>query len=170
MLIGQAPGQAAHESDIPWNDRSGNRLREWLGLSSAVFYNDSAVALMPMGFCFPGKGQAGDLPPRPVCAPLWHDAILKSLMKVELTVIIGQYAFQRYLGDSYDSITDAVRDYDSHLPRRIALPHPSPRNSFWLKRNPWFESELLPTLRVRVADMFAEPVGDTTEAARSGSQ
>lgn len=150
VIIGQAPGRAAHESGIPWNDKSGERLREWLGITPEVFYDDSRVALLPMGFCYPGTGRAGDLAPRPECAPLWHDKLLRAMKNLGLTVFIGRYAFERYLGDRYEDVTEAVKDFKVLLPERVALPHPSPRNNIWLKKNPWFRASVVPALQRRV--------------------
>lgn len=151
VIIGQAPGAAAHASGVPWDDRSGERLRDWLGVTHDQFYDARVMALMPMGFCYPGTGRSGDLAPRPECAPLWHDRMLRAFKSVRLTVIVGKYAFARYLGAEYGSITDAARSHRDLLPSRIALPHPSPRNNIWLKKNPWFERDALPRLRARVA-------------------
>lgn len=151
LIIGQAPGVRAHESGTPWHDRSGDRLREWLGLSSDEFYNEQLVALLPMGFCYPGSSGRGDLPPRPECAPEWHERIMSRLSEVALTVFVGKYAVEKYLGSVYSNLTDAVRDAKSQLPARIVLPHPSPRNNIWLAKNPWFEGDVLPRLRDRVA-------------------
>lgn len=150
VVIGQAPGAAAHESGVPWDDRSGQRLRSWLGVSDAEFSDPDLVALLPMGFCYPGTGSGGDLRPRPECAPEWHERLLAGFESVSLTIIIGKWAFERYLGDEYGTLTDAVRACDDLLPGRIALPHPSPRNNIWLKKHPWFEGEVLPALRARV--------------------
>lgn len=150
VLIGQAPGRVAHESGVPWNDASGRRLRQWLGVSDEEFYDPSLIALVPMGFCFPGKGKGGDMPPRPECAPLWHPRILPKLRKVELTVYIGRYPFERYLAREFASLTEGVRAADRLLPDRILLPHPSPRNQLWIRANPWFEQEVLPLLQRRV--------------------
>ena len=151
LIIGQAPGAAAHASGVPWDDRSGERLRAWLGVTPEVFYNPALVALMPMGFCYPGKGRSGDNPPRPECAPLWHERIRGALGAVALTVYVGQYAFARYLGDEYATITDAARAFDELLPSRVALPHPSPRNNIWLKKHRWFEKDAVPALQRCVA-------------------
>lgn len=154
LIIGQAPGVAAHESGIPWNDRSGERLRDWLGLSELQFYDAKRVALMPMGFCYPGKRSTGDAPPRPECAPLWHPRLLHAFKNVILTVYIGSYAYERYLSDRFESVTDAVRAFDRLMPSSVALPHPSPRNNIWLKKNGWFESHLVPKLRASVASVI----------------
>jgi len=149
LIVGQAPGKAAHESGIPWNDPSGDRLREWMGMSREVFYDARQVALVPMGFCYPGKGKSGDMPPRKECAPLWHEQVLSALTNVKLTIFIGRYACGYYLPE-YDTLLAATQDYARQLPKRIALPHPSPRNNIWLKKNAWFEASVLPKLRARV--------------------
>lgn len=146
LIIGQAPGQAAHESGVPWNDRSGDRLREWLGLGPERFYDEGLVALMPMGFCFPGKGRTGDAPPRPECAPLWHPRLLGVLGGVRLTIYVGRFAFERYLSETYATQTEAIRACRELLPARMALPHPSPLNNRWLAKNRWFEREVVPQL------------------------
>ncbi len=150
LIIGQAPGAAADKTGVPWDDRSGDRLRDWLGLSPDAFYDEQRVALMPMGFCFPGKGRSGDLAPRPECAPQWHQSLLNEFTGVRFTIFVGQYAFKRYLADQYTSLTSATQAHSDLLPKRIALPHPSPRNNIWLRRNPWFEEECLPALQKRV--------------------
>ncbi|MFG0273701.1 MAG: uracil-DNA glycosylase family protein [Phycisphaerales bacterium] len=153
VIIGQAPGAAAHRSGTPWDDASGRRLREWLGLTDAQFYDARLVALVPMGFCYPGKGASGDMAPRAECAPLWHERLLRGMRRIELTVLIGRYALERYIDGAYGSITDAARAHAALLPERIALPHPSPRNNIWLKKHPWFGAEALPALRERVAQL-----------------
>lgn len=147
LIIGQAPGARVHASGIPWDDPSGDRLREWLGVNRGVFYDESQVAIMPMGFCYPGKGRSGDLPPRPECAPRWHTRLLSCLPNIQLTLLIGQYAQRYYLGRQYSTLTAAVREWREHLPQYFALPHPSPRNHSWLRNNPWFESDVLPQLK-----------------------
>ncbi len=151
LLIGQAPGSVAHASGTPWSDRSGQRLREWLGVSEQVFYDASRFAILPMGFCYPGGGSGGDLPPRPECAPAWHGKLRTSLQHIELTVLIGRYAFGYELGDRYDNLTQAVQASADLLPEKIVLPHPSPRNNRWLARNPWFTKDVVPALQARVA-------------------
>ena len=148
VIIGQAPGSRVHESGVPWRDDSGDRLRDWTGLSDAEFYDPNKVALMPMGFCYPGKGRSGDLPPRPECAPLWHERILATLKDIRLTLLVGSYAQARYLETK--SLTDAVRDFRGHGPDFFPLPHPSWRSGIWMKRNPWFEKDVLPALRKSV--------------------
>jgi uracil-DNA glycosylase family 4 len=145
VIIGQAPGQKAHDSGIPWNDASGRTLRKWLGVTEEQFYNPAIFALLPMGFCFPGKGKTGDLAPRKECAPRWHKEILSTL-KPELILLIGKYAQDYYLNDGLD-LTERVRNAEFYLPLYFPLPHPSPRNQFWLKKNQWFEEEILLELR-----------------------
>jgi len=154
LVIGQAPGAVAHETGIPWNDRSGARLRAWLGLDDEAFYDPERVALMPMGFCFPGKGRSGDLAPRPECAPRWHDRLLGGFGEVGLTVIVGRHAAARY-ASADESITSLARDFAAWLPDRIVIPHPSPRNGPWLKQHPWFESEAVPAMQERVRGLLA---------------
>lgn len=155
LIIGQAPGARVHASGIPWDDTSGDRLRDWLGVSRGIFYDESQVAIMPMGFCYPGKGRSGDLPPRPECAPRWHATLLSCLPNIQLTLLIGQYAQRYYLGRRYSTLTAMVGNWREHLPQYFALPHPSPRNHSWLRNNPWFETDVLPELR-RVASQVAE--------------
>jgi uracil-DNA glycosylase len=151
VIIGQAPGTKVHMTGIPWDDPSGNQLRKWMGISTEVFYDPSKIALMPMGFCYPGKGKSGDLPPRPECAPQWHEAILKQLPKIQLTIFIGQYAQEYYLKDAKKkNLTETVKHYIEYLPDYLPLPHPSPRNRFWLTKNPWFEQEVVSELQARV--------------------
>jgi uracil-DNA glycosylase len=148
IIIGQAPGQKVQDSGIPWDDASGNELRRWLGVSKEQFYDDKLFALVPMGFCYPGKGVSGDLPPRPECAPLWHATLLKNMKKVKLIILIGQYSQKYYLGQKLKPIlTETVKNYQEYLPRYLPLVHPSPRNKIWQKKNPWFEKEVIPELR-----------------------
>lgn len=151
LIIGQAPGTRVHESGVPWDDASGARLREWLGLDEATFYDPAQIALMPMGFCFPGTGSSGDLPPRPECAPLWHERLRAALPEVRLTLLVGQYAQGRYLpARPRRSVTEAVRRYAEAPDGLFPLPHPSWRVTLWMRKNHWFESEVLPVLRERV--------------------
>jgi len=156
LVAGQAPGRKVHESGVPFADASGDRLREWLGLSPEVFYDPRRVAILPMGFCFPGTGKAGDLPPRPECAPEWRERLLKHLKNLKLTLVIGQYAQAYHLPDAGESVTSTVQSWRQHWPSVVPLPHPSPRNNIWLKRNPWFEKELLPRLRTQVARVLKD--------------
>ncbi|EMK6669010.1 uracil-DNA glycosylase family protein [Vibrio fluvialis] len=147
LIIGQAPGIRVHESSIPWNDPSGDRLRQWLNVDKETFYNPKQIAIMPMGLCYPGKGKSGDLPPRKECAPLWHQKVLAQLPNIEITLLIGQYAQNYYLKDKPSTLTDTVRQWQRWAPRYIPLPHPSPRNTLWLKKNPWFEDEVVTYIR-----------------------
>ena len=148
VIIGQAPGTKVHASGIPWDDASGKQLRNWLNVSSEVFYNPQNFAIIPMGFCYPGKGKSGDLPPRPECAPQWHQSLLDKLLKVELIILIGMYSQKYYLGrEAKQTLTETVKNYNEYLPKYLPLPHPSPRNRFWLTKNPWFEVEVLPMLQ-----------------------
>ncbi len=153
LIIGQAPGIRVHQSGVPWDDASGKRLRAWMGVDEAVFYDPQQVALMPTGFCYPGKGASGDLPPRPECAPLWHDRLLALLPRVDTTLIIGRYAMARYLDAA--NLTEAARRWRDYAPERWPLPHPSPRNRHWPRANPWFEAEVLPALQRRIAATLA---------------
>lgn len=153
LIIGQAPGRAAHEAGRPFDDLSGERLRAWLGISRECFYDASRIALVPMGFCYPGRGKSGDLPPRPECAAAWRAPLMAHLQAVELTLALGQYAQRYCFGADRRNLTERVKDWRSTWPRLLALPHPSPRNNLWLARNPWFEQEVLPALRARVAEL-----------------
>lgn len=156
LIVSQAPGRKVHATGIPFNDVSGDRLRDWLGVDRDTFYEAQRIAIVPMGFCFPGSGRNGDLPPRPECAPTWHPRLLPMLKRVQLTLAIGQYAQTGILGDRCGpSLTDTMQAWREHLARGVLpLPHPSPRNRAWLKRNPWFETELLPVLRSEVAHVL----------------
>ncbi|MFC1492488.1 uracil-DNA glycosylase family protein [candidate division KSB1 bacterium] len=148
LIVGQAPGTRVHETGIPWNDPSGDRLRNWLQFSREQFYNEENLAIIPMGYCYPGKGKSGDLPPRKECAELWLDRLLEHLPDLELTLLIGQYAQQHYLVNRRKkTLTETVRNWREYLPEYIPLIHPSPRNTFWLQKNPWFEQDLIPELR-----------------------
>ncbi len=155
IIIGQAPGTKVHATGVPWDDPSGRQLRKWLGISDADFYDETKVALVPMGFCYPGKGKGGDLPPRPECAPLWHDRLWEKMSKIELVILIGTYAQKQYLAKKAEkNLTETVRAYQNYLPRYFPLPHPSPRNRFWLSKNSWFEEEVIPDLKERVLDIL----------------
>jgi uracil-DNA glycosylase len=152
LIVGQAPGAKVHATGIPWNDPSGDRLRDWLAMDRETFYDDSRIAIVPMGFCYPGRDpRGGDLPPRPECAPTWHPPLRAALRQVELTLLVGSYAQAWYLGKRRKrTMTETVRAFRNYLPECLPLPHPSWRNTAWLKRHPWFEAELLPVLRGRV--------------------
>ena len=155
LIAGQAPGRKVHDTGIPFNDPSGDRLREWLGISKETFYDSKQIAILPMGFCYPGTGKSGDLAPRPECAIKWRKALLSSLTNIQLTLVIGQYAIAYHLPKEGKKLTDVVYNWERYWPDTIPLPHPSPRNNFWLKRNPWFQSELLPKLRSRVSNVLS---------------
>jgi uracil-DNA glycosylase len=155
LIAGQAPGRKVHETGIPFNDASGDRLRAWLGMSREVFYDARQVAILPMGFCYPGTGKSGDLPPRPECAPVWRVPLLSHLKQLQLTLVIGQYAQAYHLAGEAGSLTEIVQAWRKHWPHTAPLPHPSPRNNLWLKRNPWFEVELIPLLQARVVEVLA---------------
>lgn len=153
LIVSQAPGRKVHETGIPFNDPSGDRLREWMGIDRDTFYDESRIAIVPMGLCFPGTGKGGDLPPCPVCAPTWHPRLLPLLTEIQLTLVIGQYAHKGLLGKRRQrNLTETVKAWQDFLPHgQLPLPHPSPRNQMWLRRNPWFETDLLPQLRSSVA-------------------
>ncbi|HJV00625.1 MAG TPA: uracil-DNA glycosylase family protein [Burkholderiaceae bacterium] len=156
LIVGQAPGARVHASGIPWDDASGARLRQWLGLEAGNFYDASSIAIIPMGYCYPGRGQSGDLPPRRECATLWLDQLLAELPHIELTLLIGLHAQRHFLGSGRkSSLTETVRAWREFGPRYLPLPHPSPRNTPWFQRHPWFERELLPALRERIASLTA---------------
>lgn len=156
LIIGQAPGMRVHESGVPWDDPSGHRLREWMGISETDFYDANKVAIVPMGFCYPGTGNSGDLPPRPECAPLWHQRLLAELTNIKLTMPVGNYAQKHVLGQRVGTtLTATVNNWKAYRPGYLPLPHPSPRNNRWLKKNAWFESDLLPYLRRRVKRILA---------------
>ncbi len=155
LIAGQAPGKKVHESGVPFDDASGKRLREWMGVTRDVFYDPEQVAILPMGFCYPGTGKSGDLPPRAECAPAWREQLLSRLSQLELTLVIGQYAQAYHLDEAKSSLTEKVRAWRNYWPGTVPLPHPSPRNNIWLRRNPWFETDLLPVLRQRVAAVLS---------------
>ena len=156
LIVGQAPGRKVHASGVPFDDASGERLREWLGITREQFYDARQVALLPMGFCYPGTGKSGDLPPRSECAPAWRAPLLSHLKKLQLTLVIGQYAIAHHLPNERGSLTDTVQAWQNHWPTVVPLPHPSPRNNVWLKRNLWFELDVLPMMRTRIAEVLGE--------------
>lgn len=173
LIIGQAPGTKVHASGVPWDDASGERLRAWLQMDRDTFYDTRHVAIMPMGFCYPGRGKGGDLPPRPECAPRWHARVRALLPRVRLTLLIGRYAQAHYLGATRGaSLEETVRDWPRHLREGFfPLPHPSPRNTLWLKRRPWFDRDVVPALRAAVAaatdgDDRGEDAGDGRRGPR----
>jgi uracil-DNA glycosylase len=151
LIVGQAPGSKVHASGVPFDDASGDRLRQWMGVERALFYDSKTVAILPMGFCYPGTGKSGDLPPRRECAPQWRAPLLAAMPNIELTLVIGQYAIAWHLPDvSATNLTETVRAWREHWPAVLPLPHPSPRNNIWLKANPWFNDEVVPMLQARV--------------------
>lgn len=156
LIAGQAPGRRVHESGIPFDDPSGDRLREWMGVERETFYDARRVAILPMGFCYPGTGKSGDLPPRKECADAWRERLLDTVDGIRLTLVIGQYAQKWHLRSGAESLTSVVRNWRTYLPRYLPLPHPSPRNNIWLKKNPWFTDEVLPYLKRRVRTILTE--------------
>lgn len=159
LIAGQAPGRRVHESGVPFQDPSGDRLREWMGVSEAVFYNPRKIAIVPMGFCYPGSSTSGDHPPRPECASTWRERVLGNLPNVRLTLVLGRYAQSYHLGPPKRGVTEAVAAWREFWPDQLALPHPSPRNQGWFKKHDWFETEILPVLRIRVAELVNESLG-----------
>ncbi len=155
LLVGQAPGSKTHEKGRPFDDVSGKRLREWLGVTEEQFYDPRLFAIIPMGFCFPGTGKGGDMPPRPECAPAWRKPLLDALPNIKLTLVLGQYAMNWHLGDRKSrTLTETVKRWQEFWPDYLPLPHPSPRNIRWFKANPWFEADVIPVLRKRVSALI----------------
>lgn len=156
VIIGQAPGTKVHASGIPWDDASGKQLRAWLDVTDEQFYNPEIFAIIPMGFCYPGKGKSGDLPPRPECAPQWHDLLWEKLPNVELVLLIGMYAQRYYLkNNAKKTLTETVGNFEAYLPKFMPLPHPSPRNRFWFTKNPWFQEAILPILKQKIQNIIS---------------
>ncbi|MGL5236371.1 MAG: uracil-DNA glycosylase family protein [Empedobacter falsenii] len=154
-IIGQAPGLRVHETGVPWNDASGNELRKWLNVTVDQFYNPELFALLPIGFCYPGKGKSGDLPPRKECAPLWHTRLLDEMKEIQLILLIGQYSQKYYLKNKMNkNITENILNFNDYLPDYFPLPHPSPRNFIWMNKNPWFKENVLPELKNRVKNIL----------------
>ncbi len=155
LIVGQAPGRVVHQTSIPWNDKSGDNLRNWLDMDKDVFYDTSKIAIVPMGFCYPGTGKSGDLAPRPECAPLWHSSLLTRMPKLKLVLLIGQYAQKYYLKEqAKPTLTETVKNFEAYLPNYFVLPHPSPRNNIWQAKNEWFAEEVIPVLRETVQDIL----------------
>lgn len=154
LIAGQAPGRRVHESGIPFDDPSGDRLRDWLGINSQTFYDSKKIAIVPMGFCFPGTGKSGDLPPRPECAEAWRQSLMAQMKNIGLKVLVGRYAIDWHLNRKRESLTTIIQDRGLWEQDMFALPHPSPRNNIWLKKNPWFEAEILPDLKKRVTQLL----------------
>jgi uracil-DNA glycosylase len=156
LIAGQAPGKKVHESGIPFDDASGNRLREWMGVSKDIFYDSRQIAILPMGFCYPGSGKSGDLPPRVECESAWRKQLLEQLANLEMTLVLGKYAQAYHFGKASSSLTELVKSWRSYWPNLVPLPHPSPRNNIWLAKNSWFEAELLPPLRTAISSILAK--------------
>ncbi|MGB5817910.1 MAG: uracil-DNA glycosylase family protein [Saonia sp.] len=155
VIIGQAPGAIVHETGVPWDDKSGENLRKWMGIDDAFFYDAKKIGLVPMGFCYPGRGKSGDNPPTKECAPKWHNTLLNRIEKPELILLIGKYAQDYYLnGTSKRTLTETVKNYTYYLPKYFVLPHPSPRNNIWQVKNEWFKKEVLPELKRRIEKAF----------------
>lgn len=152
LIAGQAPGSKVHASGIPFDDPSGDRLRQWMGIERNTFYDERRIAILPMAFCYPGKGTSGDLPPMPICAQTWRKKILQALPNISLTVVIGQYAQAWHLPFQQRTLTQTVRDWAQYDENLLPIPHPSPRNNIWLAKNKWFEDEVIPVLRRRVSN------------------
>ena len=164
LIAGQAPGRRVHETGLPFNDPSGDRLRKWLGVTRDEFYDPTKFSIIPMGFCFPGTGRSGDLPPRPECAELWRDRLLSRLKNIEMTIVLGQYAQRYHLPGSPKKIADAAAQWRRTWPHLVMAPHPSPRNQLWLRSNPWFERDVVPKLRNRIRMLLA-PAGCSTPSS-----
>ncbi|WP_035455865.1 uracil-DNA glycosylase family protein [Algoriphagus terrigena] len=157
LIVGQAPGTKVHATGVPWNDPSGDELRRWLGVDKETFYNPRIFGIMPMGFCYPGRGKGGDLPPMPECAPTWHEPLMQHMPNLQLTLLIGSYAQAYYLRlGRRVTLTETVKNYQDYLPKFFPLVHPSPRNRLWMRRNPWFEETVVPSLRRVVWDLIRE--------------
>lgn len=154
VIIGQAPGSIVHNTGTPWDDKSGERLRNWLDIDKKTFYDSKIFAIIPMGFCYPGKGKTGDLPPRKKCAPTWHSLLFEQLKNIELILLIGHYAQNYYLTNAKKTLTETVKNHQEYTPKYIVLPHPSPRNNIWLKKNDWFEKDNLFYLRNRIQQII----------------
>jgi len=151
LIVGQAPGRKVHASGIPWDDASGKNLRKWLDVDSDTFYDASKFGILPMGFCYPGTGKTGDLPPRPECAPQWHQPLLNMMPDLKLVLLIGMYAQKYYLKKTRKkTLTETVRNWEEYLPKYLPLPHPSPRNGIWMRKNEWFEANVVPFLQEKV--------------------
>jgi uracil-DNA glycosylase len=156
LVAGQAPGARVHATGIPWDDPSGERLRAWMGVSNDIFYDQSRIAIVPIGFCYPGRGSSGDLPPRRECSAIWFDRLFARMPSIELTLLVGRYAQRHFLAARYKPLADTVRAWREYAPRYIPLPHPSPRNQPWFTRHRWFDAELLPMLRSRIGALLSQ--------------
>lgn len=157
ILISQAPGRKAHDQNLAWMDLSGKKLREWLGVDEDKFYNPDNFAILPMGFCYPGKGKTGDLPPMKICAPTWQDQVFSELKNIKLIILIGSYATKYYLPKDKRNLTEKIENFEEYLPKYWILPHPSPVNHFWRRKNPWFEEQIVGKLQKRVFQILSAP-------------
>ena len=165
VIIGQAPGRIVHESGIPWDDKSGDNLRMWMNVDKETFYNPDKIAIIPMGFCYPGKGKSGDLPPTKECAPLWHEVLLNQMKEVKLIVLVGKYAQDYYLQEKAKrTLTETVRNFKEYLPNYIVLPHPSPRNNIWQAKNPWFKMKVIPELQLLLKEVLKQTHGTAVKS------
>lgn len=151
LIAGQAPGRKVHDSGIPFDDASGDRLRAWMGVSKEVFYDENKIAILPMAFCYPGKGKSGDLPPRKECEEVWRKQVMEQLVQVEMTLVLGKYAQVYHIGSNGQSLTEFVKSWQGYWPSLVPLPHPSPRNNIWLSKNAWFKADVIPRLQERVS-------------------
>lgn len=157
LIAGQAPGKKVHETGIPFNDPSGKRLREWMDVDKETFYNSKKIAILPMGFCYPGTGKSGDLPPRTECAENWRERFLQNMPNIQLILVIGKYAIDYHLGSKQKiTLTETVKNWKEYWPELLPLPHPSPRNNIWLRKNPWFEKEVIPKMSEKIAEIISE--------------
>ena len=156
LIAGQAPGRKVHESGVPFDDASGDRLRDWMGVSKKTFYDSNKIAILPMGFCYPGKGKNGDLPPRPECEPAWREQLLELLPNIKIVLVLGRYAQTYHFGKTSSSLTDLVKSGETYWPSKVPLPHPSPRNNIWLSKNSLFEIELIPSLQKKCWQLLHE--------------
>ena len=156
LIAGQAPGSKVHKTGIPFDDPSGKRLREWMGIDDSTFYDANQIAILPMGFCFPGTGKSGDLPPRPECADKWRTALLNQAYNIRMTLVLGQYAQSYHFPAHKGSLTELVKNWQDYWPELVPLPHPSPRNNRWLKQNPWFEREMIPVLQEEIKRLLGD--------------
>ena len=156
LIAGQAPGAKVHASGVPFDDASGERLRDWMGVDKTTFYDESKIAILPMGFCYPGTGKSGDLAPRKECAELWRRKVLDLMPNVQLVLVIGKYAIDWHLPDARkNNLTNTVKEWRTHWPKHLPMPHPSPRNNIWLKKNSWFENDVLPSLKSRIQELVS---------------
>jgi len=156
LIAGQAPGKKVHESGVPFDDASGDRLRDWMNVSKETFYDSNKIAILPMGFCYPGKGKSGDLPPRPECKLAWREQILEQLPNIEMVLVLGKYAQTYHFGKTNSSLTELVKSWKTYWPSKVPLPHPSPRNNIWLSKNSWFEIDLIPSLQNQCRKILAD--------------